>query len=143
MDIKGTGRIDRSRSAHKAKAGTQADGSFSLPSAGETSRAASVSGPGPIAALDSLLALQGVGDAATGRSKGLARGNQLLDMLDEVRDGLLGGTMSRTTLSRLAHAVSQRQDHFADPGLQSVLDEIELRASVELAKLEVADRAAA
>jgi hypothetical protein len=143
MDIKGTGRIDRSRTAHKAKAGAQADGAFSLPSDADAPRAASVSGPGPIAALDSLLALQGVGDATSGRSKGLARGSQLLDMLDEVRDGLLSGTMPRATLSRLAHAVSQREDHFADPGLQSVLDEIELRARVELAKLEVADRAAA
>ncbi len=64
-------------------------------------------------------------------------------MLDELRDGLLGGAVPRVTLSRIAQAVGQRQDHFADPKLQGVLDEIELRACVELAKLEQADRAAA
>ena len=64
-------------------------------------------------------------------------------MLDEVRDGLLGGGVPRATLNRLAKAVSQRHDHFCDPKLQGVLDEIELRAHVELAKLEQADRAAA
>ena len=47
------------------------------------------------------------------------------------------------TLNRLATAVSRRQENFADPKLQGVLDEIELRAKVELAKLEQADSAAA
>ncbi len=64
-------------------------------------------------------------------------------MLDELRDGLLAGGIPRATLTRLAHAVSQRHDQFSDPRLQSVLDEIELRARVELAKLEQADLAAA
>jgi hypothetical protein len=42
----------------------------------------------------------------------------------------------------LATAVSRRQDGFADPKLQNVLDEIELRARVELAKLEQAEQLA-
>lgn len=142
MDIKGTGRIDRNRSPAKAKAGAQADSGFSV-SAGEQPRAQGTTAPGPIAALESLLTLQDVGDATSGRSKGLARGHGLLDMLDELRDGLLGGTVPRAMLGRIAQAVGQRHDHFADPHLQSVLDEIELRACVELAKLEQADRAAA
>jgi hypothetical protein len=40
----------------------------------------------------------------------------------------------------LATAVSRRQEGFADPKLQTVLDEIDLRARVELAKLEQSDR---
>ncbi len=63
-------------------------------------------------------------------------------MLDEVRDGLLAGGIPRGTLNRLATAVSRRQEGFADPKLQGVLDEIELRAWVELAKLEQIDRLA-
>ena len=51
------------------------------------SHAQIVAGPGPIAALDSILALQDMGDATDGRSKGLAHGEQLLDILDSVRDG--------------------------------------------------------
>ena len=142
MDIKGTGRIDRARIARTGKPSAQAETGFTV-SGGEAARAQSLSAPGPITALDSILTLQGLGDAASGRSKGLSRGGQLLDMLDEVRDGLLCGALPRTTLTRLAHAVSQRHDHFGDPRLQDVLDEIELRARVELAKLEQADRAAA
>ena len=142
MEIKSTGRVSPSHVGRAGKSATPTGDSFSV-AASEQAPARSVSGPGPIAALDSILALQGVDDSTSGRSKGLARGNQLLDMLDEVRDGLLGGSIPRVTLTRLAHAVGQRHDHFSDPKLQSVLDEIELRARVELAKLEQADRAAA
>lgn len=143
MDINGTGRIDRTRGPAKAKsAGASSGTGFAVP-AGETPRAQSAAAPGSLTALDSILTLQSVGDAASGRSKGLARGNQLLDMLDEVRDGLLCGSLPKATLSRLAHAVSRRDDQFSDPHLQGVLDEIELRAHVELAKLEQAERAAA
>ena len=85
--------------------------------------------------------LQGIDDSTSGPSHGLARGEQLLDMLDQVRDGLLAGGIPRSTLNRLASALGRRQDNFADPRLQSVLDEIELRARVELAKLEQADQA--
>ena len=60
-----------------------------------------------------------------------------------MRNGLLAGGIPRTTLNRLANAVSRRHESFADPKLQTVLDEIELRAHVELAKLEQADLAAA
>ena len=142
MDIKGTGRVGSARISRAGRPGGQADSSFSVPT-GDPPRAHSVAGPGPIAALDSILTLQGLDDSTSGRSKGLARGRQLLDMLDEVRDGLLNGSVPRATLNRLASAVGQRHDHFADPKLQGILDEIELRAHVELAKLEQADLAAA
>jgi len=142
MDIKGTGRIDQTRIRRAGKSGSQTTGSFSV-SAGDQPRAQSTAALGTIAALDSILALQGVDDSTSSRSKGLARGNHLLDMLDEVRDGLLGGGVPRATLARLAAAVSQQPGQFHDPKLQNVLDEIELRARVELAKLEQADRAAA
>ena len=40
----------------------------------------------------------------------------------------------------MAHAIAKRKESFADEKLQTVLDEIELRARVELAKLELSDR---
>ena len=45
----------------------------------------------------------------------------------------------RATLNKLAVAVTRRHESFADPALQDVLDQIELRAHVELAKLEQLD----
>jgi hypothetical protein len=138
MEIKGPGRIETGAVRRKSPA-APSGGGFSVSTPAET-HAQIVAGPGPIAALDSILALQDMGDATDGRSKGLAHGEQLLDILDSVRDGLLAGGIPRATLNRLAVAVTRRHDVFADPKLQDVLDQIELRAHVELAKLEQMDK---
>lgn len=140
MEVNGTGKVDRTTIRKVAKGTTSSGSTFSVSSASEEPHAQVVSGPGPIAALDSILALQGMDDSTDGRSKGLKHGEQLLDMLDQVRDGLLAGGIPRATLNRLANAVTRRHEAFADPRLQSVLDEIELRAHVELAKLEMMDK---
>ena len=141
MEIKPTGNVDRAVAKRAAKGTTATGDSFSIVGANEA-RAQVVSGPGPIAAIDSILTLQGMEDSTDGRSKGLKHGEHLLDMLDQVRDGLLAGGIPRATLNRLANAVTRRHDTFADPKLQAVLDEIELRAHVELAKLEMLDKRA-
>jgi|SRR6185312_2592854 len=138
MEIKGPSRVESGLIRRKAPAAT-GGGGFSVTAPPEP-HAQIVAGPGPIAALDSILALQDMGDEGDGRSKGLAHGEQLLDILDCVRDGLLAGGIPRTTLNRLAVAVTRRHDIFADPKLQDVLDQIELRAHVELAKLEQIDK---
>jgi len=140
MEIRGPGKVDSASIRRVSKATGASAGTFSVCDTAEAPRGQVVSGPGPIAAVDNILMLQGVDDSALGRSKGLAHGKDLLEMLDEVRDGLLAGGIPRTTLNRLAGAVSRRQEGFADPKLQNVLDEIELRARVELAKLEQADQ---
>ena len=138
VEIKGPGRIETSAIKRKAPSGAAAGG-FSVAGQGE-SHAQIVAGPGPIAALDSILMLQQLDDSTQGKSKGLAHGEQLLDLLDSVRDGLLAGGIPRATLNRLAAAVTRRHEAFADPKLQDVLDQIELRAHVELAKLEQLDK---
>lgn len=138
MEIKGPGRIETSAIKRKTSSGAAAGG-FSVGGQGEN-HGQIVAGPGPIAALDSILMLQQLDDSTQGKSKGLAHGEQLLDLLDSVRDGLLAGGIPRATLNRLAAAVTRRHEAFADPKLQDVLDQIELRAHVELAKLEALEK---
>ena len=137
MEIKSSGRVEASgvRRVNKGTGGS--DSTFSV---GASDARAAVAAPGPLTALDSILTLQGMDDSMSGRSKGLQHGEHLLDMLDQVRDGLLAGGIPRSTLNRLAVAVGRRHDNFADPKLQDVLDQIELRAHVELAKLEMMDK---
>ena len=142
MEINGPRKIDSANVRRVGKTTTGTSSAFSVSDHGEV-RSSVVAGPGPIGALDSILMLQGLDDSTDGRSKAAQHGEKLLDMLDEVRDGLLAGGVPRTTLNRLANAVSRRHDQFNDPKLQGVLDEIELRAHVELAKLEQADQRAA
>jgi len=140
MKIEGSGRVE-STIVRRLRPGGGASSSFSV-SDSEAPRAQTVAGPAPLAAVDSILMLQGLDDSTSGRSRATAHGEQLLGLLDEVRDGLLIGGIPRGTLNRLADAVGRRHESFADPRLQGVLDEIELRARVELAKLEQADRLA-
>jgi hypothetical protein len=142
MEIKGTGPVGGSNIRRVTRGGSSTTDSVFRPTTSEAEdqpRAQMVSGPGPIAAVETILALQGFDDGGDGQSKGFAHGQNLLDMLDQVRDGLLAGAIPRATLSRLATAVSRKQEGFVDPRLQGVLDEIDLRARVELAKLEQAD----
>jgi len=139
MKIRGPGRVETGAVRRAAKIASGAATPFHVSDTSEVHNSI-VAGPGPIGALDSILMLQGLDDSTDGRSKGVEHGEQLLDMLDQVRDGLLAGGVPRSTLNRLANAVSRRHDAFNDPKLQTVLDEIELRAHVELAKLEMMDK---
>jgi hypothetical protein len=142
LEINGPRRITTGsvRSAGRASTASGAK-SFAAEETAAEKTAAALTGPGPIAAVDTILALQGIEDSADQRTRGVSHGEQLLQLLDELRDGLLTGGIPRQILHRLAHAISKRRESFADAKLQSVIDEIDLRARVELAKLEQAERA--
>lgn len=90
----------------------------------------------PINSVDALLAAQSV-DAVgdEGKRKAVKRGEDILDRLDELRHALLAGTLSMSQIQSLAGLVRARRDAVADPQLRELLNEIELRAEVEIAKL--------
>jgi hypothetical protein len=96
---------------------------------------AAVTGVSPLSAIDALLPLQEVNTATDGRAKGLERGEDILDRLEEIRMGLLLGRVPLDRLKDLLRLVDSRRTAFTDPKLTAILDEIELRAKVELAKL--------
>ncbi len=87
----------------------------------------------PAAGLDALLALQAVGSSTEGRRKAVRRGRGLLDQLDAIKADLLVGHVDETRLDALATQLAQMREH-SEPGLDAVLDDIELRVRVELAK---------
>lgn len=98
-----------------------------------------ISGAGPINSVDALLAAQSVdapGDE--GRRRAVKRGEDILDRLDEIRHGLLTGSLSMSQIQSLAALVRARRDAVADPQLRELLADIELRAEVEIAKLAAA-----
>jgi hypothetical protein len=94
----------------------------------------------PVAAvggIGTLLAVQGVGDTLEQeqRRRLISYGEDIIDKLEEVRHGLLMGSIPKERLIALAQMVRSRRDKVTDPRLAAILDEIELRAEVELAKL--------
>ncbi len=103
---------------------------------GEAPTSNSVASSTPLTALTTLLSIQETPDAAEERRQGLLRGNDLLDELTVLQRGLIDGTLSEATLRRVAHILDGPRPVIDDPELKHVLDEIEVRAAVELAKLE-------
>ena len=83
--------------------------------------------------IEAILALQTVDEPLTGRKKALRRGASLLDMLDDIKTDLLIGRVSAERLDRMAAMLSEMRER-SEPGLDAVLDDIELRVRVELAK---------
>ena len=115
---------------------TSSTGFSLLPDAAATPESRSV-GAAPRAAgnIDALLALQGVEeDLVERRKRSVQRGKGALDVLDALKIGLLSGNFDASTVSRLRDAAANLKSSSGDPGLDSVLAEIELRVEVELAK---------
>jgi len=100
-------------------------------------------GASPMSAVEALLSLQEVEDGTSGQSRSRARkwGNDVLDDLERLRVGIISGIIPRGDLERIAASVEQRRARTDDPALEMILDEIELRAKVELAKLEQESKA--
>ena len=109
---------------------------FSLPDdVAQTQEARPAVAPKAAANIDALLALQGIEeDPAERRKRSVQRGKGALDVLDDLKLGLLSGNFDTSTVSRLRDAAANLKSSSGDPGLDVVLSEIELRVEVELAK---------
>jgi hypothetical protein len=91
-----------------------------------------------LADLNAVLTLQEAPNATTrnrARQRAKERGDLMLDHLEELRMGLLFGTIPLAKLETLAQLVRAKREQIDDPKLLAILDDIELRAAVELAKL--------
>ncbi len=108
---------------------------FSLGAENTTRAAAATAGMRSIGGIDALLALQGVEEPGERRRKAVKRGRTALDALDALKLGLLSGTLDAGALARLKSVAAGLAEQTGDPGLDTVLAEIELRVGVELAKI--------
>src|SRR5690349_24429826 len=108
---------------------------FTLPDAASAPETRAALAPKAAANIDALLALQGIEeDPAERRKRSVQRGKGALDVLDDLKIGLLSGNFDASTVNRLRHAAASLKSASGDPGLDAVLSEIELRVEVELAK---------
>lgn len=137
MKINNTGSVRTSAPRRKDSAGSTAGGDFaSHIGAPRGKTAAAVSGATHIGSVAALIALQSGGDVGEGgRQAEIDRAEDLLDRLDQIRIGILTGGLSPATLKSLVARLEARRSEGVDPRLAGIIDEIELRAKVELAKL--------
>ena len=88
--------------------------------------------------LGNLIGLQEVDEREAQRRRAVRRGRLTLDALAHLRDALLMGMLPLATIEKLEKLVAEERAATTDPTLAAILDEIEVRAAVEIAKLEMA-----
>ncbi|MDE3038374.1 MAG: flagellar assembly protein FliX [Pseudomonadota bacterium] len=140
MKITGYGSITPSSTVKKS-GGVSRIGNFAnILATSETSETVSSVPTGDVAVTDlsNLLALQEISEEDIRRRKLAQQGKGIIDVLEGLRRQLLVGTLPPRLLHDLRRQIELRKQLVNDPTLTAIVEDIELRAAVELAKLEAA-----
>ena len=121
--------------AKRTKKSSSTGGSAFADMISDTDATERTSAPAPTSGVDSVFAVQSVDDREGNSRKAKERAELMLSRLEDLRDGLLMGMVPTDRLHELAMAARQQREELDDPRLSEILDDIELRARVELAKL--------
>lgn len=135
------GKTDKAQStSSKKKTGkTQGtSGTFSEFLTSAPKNVASTNVTHSVAQVDALLSIQEVKDPTSGKSKKrmIKRADDILDTLDKIKISMLSGTLTVGEVVDIADVIAVNREKVDDPKIMAVLDEIDLRAQVELAKLQ-------
>lgn len=120
---------------HSAKFGSM----LATGDAADTQGADKAGASSSIAQIDVLLMAQEAEDPTQkqARQRMQKRSHTILDALDGVRIKMLGGRLTVGDMIDVADVVASHRERIDDPVLTDLMDEIDLRAQVELAKLRV------
>lgn len=137
MKIQGPNPL-RNTAGRPAKKSGEGEGfARELAEAGEDSQGTGgVVAAGTVAPMDALLALQEAEGQPQGDSQAKRRAEDMLDALEELRRSILTGAIPVGDLERLSGLARAGRAKVDDPRLEEVLDAIDLRAQVELAKYQ-------
>lgn len=140
MRIEGPRPSDSIKKNEKTRKTSGASGEFKSFLAGDAEGASEAASAPMVADVGALLIAQASEDPAERKAKKRMkdRAEGVLNALDGVRRGLLSGGLSTAEMDSVARAIEARREKINDPKLTEILDEVELRAQVELAKMEMA-----
>jgi hypothetical protein len=113
-----------------------AKGDFSVFLKDEEDEQAAVNGVISTPTVSSALFLQDVSNQDDIKERSQQRGNKILDSLEDYEKDLLKGKDPKKSLDNLSSQLSSQRLKSNDPMLESLIDEVELRAAVEAAKRE-------
>ncbi len=143
MKINTAGSVRTNTTRRKNGADSAAAGDFAAhisPSGG--ARSPAVSGATQLGSVEALIALQAGGGSTDGRARAeIDRAEDLLSRLDQIRVGILTGNLSSAVLESIVVRLDARRREGVEPRLAAIIDEIEVRAKVELAKLSMMQQA--
>lgn len=141
MKVSGVSGPSRTGGSGPAAARPAAGQGFSVSGLGGASEAAPATraaAAGGVGSVEALIALQQVDNPLERRKRAVSRAGRLLDVLDDIKVALLDGDLDAGALEKLSRAIREQRAQTDDPGLEDLLNEIETRAAVEQAKLQVA-----
>lgn len=136
MKITGPRPTEQTGPARRKGGASAAGESFSVETPQSARAAVATGGASALNSVDALLALQSVGDFREAKKRATERAMSLLDVLDDLKLALLEGGVPRQRLIALMDLLKSRRDETQDPRLEAMLDEVEVRAAVELAKFD-------
>ena len=134
MRVQGPNGTAISSASGPAAARQAPSGTFTVSDAGAPQAQTPAVALRTLGGIDALIALQGIEDPVERRSRAVKHGRRALDALDELKLGILSGTLDQATLLRLKSASADLKNGSGDERLDGVLSEIDLRVAVELAK---------
>lgn len=137
MKIEGPSKTQKASKADKTKKTGKTDSTFGDMVTQATQGTSATAATQSIAKVDALLAVQGAESATERAARGRMRerGEAVLRKLDRLRLALLTGNMTLGEVVDLADVVASHREKVNDPGMTAVLDEIDLRAQIEIAKM--------
>lgn len=140
MKIDGPNRTQQSGSTQKKSGVSGRGGAFGDLLTGGAEGPSGAGATHTIAHIDALLAAQETESPTerAARRRVVQRADSLLGALEQIRLGLLTGTLTVGHLIDIADVVAQHRDKVMDPRMTAILDEVDLRAQIELAKMRKA-----
>lgn len=122
----------------RRKSGTDEVSGFSgLLEGGEAEEAAAADAPSRIAPpplVGGIFSVQEVEEGDTRKGRMIRRSHRMLDALEELKLSLLLGDVPVEHLESIRLRMQEEKEQVSDPRLREVMNEIEIRAAVELAK---------
>ncbi len=132
-----TGQTSGSKKKDKTSSG---DSSFRDMMSGGVQAGSSTGPSQSIGSVDALLAVQGAEDPTQKAAKRRMRerADDILEQLERIKMGLLTGQLTVGDVIDIASVVARHRERIMDPEMTALLDEIDLRAQVEIAKMQMA-----
>lgn len=130
---KSTNKTSKKKSSSNVNSG-QFSGLLKTQGAQETTTTEALTS---INSLGSLLSLNDVNDHWDEfKQQYYQHGSKVLNLLDDIRDGYLTGEINAQKLDNMLNLINEKKVEMNDEHLKKIVEEIELRALVEKAKIE-------